>query len=263
MADEHTRREQWLRVAREAAIQGGEEIRRYYATGLAVTVKRGDDLVTEADLASERRIATVLRSAEPGFGLVSEEVEQHDADAEFVWLIDPLDGTNNFAIDFPYVGVAVTLLRQGTPVVAVVHNPLLGTTWTAIAGGGARRDGAPIQVGASRSPERAVVAYVQGYSSDHTTTARTLGVLSGRVKRVLSNWAPALDWCLLAHGGIDAVISLDSEAEDQLGGALIAREAGALLVDLAGHDAAPSAPRLLAAASPAMRDYLVDCLARS
>lgn len=91
-------------------------------------------------------------------------------------------------------------------------------------------------------------------------TGQSLRRLSWKVKRVLTNWAPALDWCLLAHGGIDAVISLDSEREDQPGGALIAREAGALLTDFAGQPAEPTAPRLLAAASREVQRRLLGLL---
>lgn len=250
----------WQRIAEEAVRQGGEEVRRRFGRGLSATAKRGADLVTAADLAAEERILRVLRKAEPSFGLVSEEAGAQDAEAAYVWLVDPLDGTNNFAIDSPYVGVAVTLLHHGVPVVAAIHNPIVGTIWSAHAGGGAYRDGTPIQVNPSRPPESAVVAFVQGYPVPRSTAWRFHEALFGQVKRVLTNWAPALDWCLLAHGGIDALISLESESEDQLGGALIACEAGALLTDFSGRLTDPSASRALAAASPAMQRHLLDRL---
>ena len=248
----------WQQVAEESVRQGGEEVRRRFGTGLTATAKRGPDLVTAADLASEERILDVLRAAEPSFGLVSEEAGAQNGDAEYVWLVDPLDGTNNFAIDSPYVGVAVTLLRHDEPIVAVTHNPIVGTVWSATAGGGAYRDGIPIRVNPSRPPAGATVAFVQGYPAVPSLASLLQGTIFGQVKRILTNWAPALDWCLLAHGGIDALISLDSEQEDQLGGALIAREAGALLTDFDGRVADPAAPRLLAAASSATQRHLLD-----
>lgn len=250
----------WRRVAIEATHAGGEEVRRRFGTGLDARAKRGADLVTTADLAAEERILAMLREAEPSFGIVSEEAGACDAAADYVWMVDPLDGTNNFAMDHPYVGVAVTLLHRGTPIVAATHNPLVGTTWSAVVGGGAFRDGAPIRVNPTRPPERAVVALVVGYPVEAERAARIHRTLASRVKRVLANWAPALDWCLLAHGGIDALVSLDSEPEDQLGGALIAAEAGALLSDFAGHPATPTAPRLIAAASRSMQERLVETL---
>lgn len=225
--------------------------------------KPGDDVVTEADLAAEARILEALRTAEPSFGVISEEAGSRYADSEYVWLVDPLDGTNNFAMDSPYVGIAVTLLHRGEPIVAVTLNPIVGTIWSAVSGGGAHRNGAPIRVNPTRSPDRAVVAYVQGYPVSHAVSERVRSALSGQVKRVLTNWAPALYWCLRVHGGIDAVISLDSEQEDQLGGALIAREAGALLTDLTGQPAGPAAPRLLAVASKEVQRHLLDTLGAS
>lgn len=250
----------WQQVAEEAVRRGGEEVGRRFGTGLDAVAKAGADVVTAADLAAEARILDVLRAAEPSFGLVSEEAGAESADAEYVWLVDPLDGTNNFVMGSPYVGVAVTLLHRGVPIVAVTHNPVIGKFWSARAGAGAFRDGIPIRVNPSREPERAVVACVQGYPVPPALAWRLQEKLFGKVKRVLANWAPSLDWCLLAHGGIDALISLDSEREDQLGGALTACEAGALLTDFEGRLADPAAPRLLAAASPEIQRYLLDLL---
>ena len=250
----------WRALAEEAVLRGGAEVRARFGGGVDATPKRGADLVTDADLAAEAAILEMLRAAEPDFGVISEEAGARNADAEYVWLVDPLDGTNNFAIELPYVGVAVSLLHQGVPIVAATCDPLVGTVWSAVAGTGAWRNGAPIRVNPTRPPERAVVAFVQGYPVPPDVGDRLRGAVGKLVKRVLTNWAPARDWCLLASGGIDAVISLDSEAEDQLGGALIAREAGARLGDFAGRPASPTAPRLLATASTELEQRLLKIL---
>ena len=253
-------RERWRQVAEAAVREGGAEIRRRFTAVGDVTEKRGDDLVTATDLAAERRILQILQQAEPSFGVISEEAGAQDADREYVWLVDPLDGTNNFAIGSPYVGLGVTLLRQGLPVVAVVHEPFVGRVWSATRGGGAQCDGRSIRVNAAKAPERAVVAYVQGYPVSSDVTRWIYNALLGKVKRVMSNWAPLLDWCLLAEGRIDAVICLDSEPEDQLGGVLIAEEAGAVLCDFHGKVAGPTAPRLVAAGSAEVRDHVLFLL---
>ncbi|HUX87090.1 MAG TPA: inositol monophosphatase [Chloroflexota bacterium] len=252
--------ERWREVAESAVREGGEEIRRHFTIVGDATEKRGDDLVTPADLAAETRILQNLRRAEPSFGSISEEFGASGADREYVWVVDPLDGTNNFAIGSPYVGLGVTLSHQGIPIVAAVHEPFSGRVWTAMQGFGARCDGRTIQVNTVPVPARAVIAYVQGYPVSSDETLRIYVALLGKVKRVLSNWAPLLDWCLLAEGRIDAVISLDSEPEDQFGGALIAREAGAHLFDFQGKVAGPTAARLVAAGSTALRDHLLALL---
>jgi len=250
----------WRAVAEEAVRRGGAEIQSRFGQGGESTAKRGADLVTAADLATEAVILDLLRASEPDFGVISEEAGAENAAAEYVWLVDPLDGTNNFAIGLPYVAVAVSLLHYGSPVVAVTLDPLIGTLWSAVAGAGAWRNGEPIRVNPARPADRAVVAFVQGYSVPSEVGDSLRRAVEGPVKRVLTNWTPARDWCLLACGGIDAVISLDSEVEDQLGGALIAREAGARLADFAGNPAAPTAPRLLATASPELEQRLLRIL---
>jgi myo-inositol-1(or 4)-monophosphatase len=250
----------WGAVAEEAVLAGGVEIRKRLGTRPAGRAKFGADVVTEADLASEEYIMVVLRAAEPSFGLISEEAGAENPDAEYVWSIDPLDGTHNFLIGSPYVGVAVTLLHRGDPVVAVTHNPLTGTIWSATRDGGMFRDGQRVQVSRGSPTDRAVVAYAQGYAVSPRVSARMHEALLGQVKRVLTNWAPAVDWCLLADGGIDGIVIVDSEAWDQVGGVLMAREAGAIITDFAGRSAAPDAPRLIAAASCDVHQHLVSLL---
>lgn len=181
---------------------------------------------------------------------------------KYVWSIDPLDGTNNFMIGSPYVGVAVSLLHRGDPLVAATHNPLTGTMWSATREGGMFRDGERVHVGQSGPANCAVVAYAQGYAVSAQVSARMHEALLGRVKRVLTSWAPAVDWCLLADGGIDGIVIVDSEVWDQVGGVLMAQEAGAIITDFAGRSVAPDAPRLIAAASREVHQHLLTVLQR-
>lgn len=250
-----------LATACRAARAGGAVARGSFGRALAAREKRGDDLLTEADLAAEATILVVLRAAHPEFGIVSEERGAVGGGEGYTWLVDPLDGTNNFVCGIPQFGVSIALLQGEEAVLGAIYQPMTDVLWEARRGAGARRDGAPIRAATRVDPRRAVVAAVQGYPVGDEVAAAVGGALRGQVKRVLTNWAPALDWCLLAEGRIAALVSLDSEHEDQVAGTLIAREAGALVTDLAGGPHTPAHGRILAAGRPAVHAHLRPLLA--
>jgi len=236
-----------LTTATYAARAGGAIIRSLFGQDLAAREKRGADLVTEADQAAEATILAVLRAAHPDFGIISEECGALPGTAGYTWVVDPLDGTNNVVAGIPQVGVSIALLPSEEAVLDVTYQPMADVLWQARRGEGARRNGQPIAV-ATRQDDlgRATVAYVQGYLADDALGPAVQRALHGGVKRVLTNWAAALDWCLLAEGRIAAVVSLDSEREDQVAGTLIAQEAGARVTDVTGQPYAPGMTRLLA-----------------
>ena len=236
-----------LTTATYAARAGGAIIRSLFGQDLAAREKRGADLVTEADQAAEATILAVLRAAHPDFGIISEECGALPGTAGYTWVVDPLDGTNNFVAGIPQVGVSIALVRGEEAVLGVVYQPMADVLWQARRGEGARRNGQPITVATRQDDlDRATVAYVQGYLAGDALALAIQRALYGRVKRVLTNWAAALDWCLLAEGRIAAVVSLESEREDQIAGTLIAQEAGARVTDVAGRPYTPGMTRLLA-----------------
>ena len=250
-----------LRTATRAACAGGAIVRRDFDRRVRVQEKRGADLLTEVDLAAEEVILAVLRAAHPEFGVVSEESGVTSAGSPYTWIVDPLDGTNNFVVGIPYVGVSIGLMRGDEALLGVIYQPLIDCLWDARRGAGTRRNGEPMAVNGSADIRRAVIAWVQGYPVTAEQSARYQHALHGHVKRVLTNWAPALDWCLLAEGRIDALISLDSEREDQVAGTLIAQEAGVLVTDLDGGPFTPETTRILAARDSALHDALREILA--
>jgi len=236
-----------LTTAIYAARAGGAIIRSLFGQDLAAREKRGADLVTEADQAAEATILAVLRAAYPDVGIISEECGSLPGTAGYTWVVDPLDGTNNFVAGIPQVGVSIALVRGEEAVLGVVYQPMADVLWQARRGEGARRNGRPITAAIRQDDlTRATVAYVQGYLASDARALAVQRALYGRVKRVLTNWAAALDWCLLAEGRIAAVVSLESEHEDQVAGTLIAQEAGARVTDLDSQPYAPGMTRLLA-----------------
>lgn len=207
--------------------------------GAARVEAKGDgaDLVTHVDREAERRIAAALRAHYPDHAILGEEAgEQGDAHGEYRWLIDPLDGTNNYVMGLDVYGVCLTLCHRDRPVVAVVHDsPRRRTIWAIEGDGAFSADAAPAadvsrpRLGTADDLARTTVAFTQGYDvgPDDPRRNALFDVLERRTKRVLRSWAPSSDWGLLVTGGIGAVVAYRNEIWDLVGGALIATEAGA------------------------------------
>ena len=136
---------QYLEVAAAVARQAGAIVREGYGQAVTITHKGAIDLVTEFDKRSEAVILAQLRAAFPEHAVNSEESGRAAGDA-FEWLVDPLDGTTNFAHKFPVFSVSIALTHHGRLIAGVVYDPLRDELFTAEAGQGARLNGAPIQV---------------------------------------------------------------------------------------------------------------------
>jgi myo-inositol-1(or 4)-monophosphatase len=175
------------------------------------------------------------------------------------WLCDPLDGTANFLHGFPAVGVSVALVRDGVPIVGVVHAPLLGDTYVATEGGGTFRDGARLAVG-RREPARAIVATgfpfrlkdrVEGYLG----AFRNAFLAFEDLRRA---GAACLDLAWTAAGVFDGYFELGLGPWDVAAGALLVREAGGVVTDWRGDDRAWLASGDILAAPPRVHERLRD-----
>lgn len=199
----------------------------------------GADLVTHVDREAERRIAAALAQRFPEHGILGEEDGEQGAGAQarLRWLIDPLDGTNNYVLGLDVYGVCLTLCEGDEPLLAVVHDSPRRRTYWAIRGEGAFRSdpgAAPrrLRLPAADALDRTTVSFTQGYrvGRDDDRRHRFFGALEDSAKRVLRTWAPSADWALLAEGRLGALVAYRNEIWDLLGGALIACEAGARMV---------------------------------
>jgi myo-inositol-1(or 4)-monophosphatase len=203
------------------------------------------DVVTDLDVAAESLIVEHIRAAFPHHRIVAEESGLLDAgDDSFVWLVDPLDGTNNVAIGLQNYVVGVALCEESVPVLGIVHDPVRGQTWSAIRGEGATGPGGDAMLPPYRQAAHGpVLAWSQGYGvGRHDDAARALRVLlESRARRVLQLWAPLLAWVMLARGDIDGFVGYRPEAIDLPAGCLIAREAGIVVY---GFDGLPFDERI-------------------
>lgn len=187
------------------------------------------DVVTLVDHEAERRIIAAIRAAWPDHAVLGEEsglVGEEDAPVR--WLVDPLDGTNNYVMGMPMFGVCIAVLEGGAPVAAVMHESVRRITTSAIRGEGAWRNGHPVRFPEPPPLARATISWTQGYGVTHDDPFRrhVLGTLEARTRRLLGTWSPSIDWGLIAAGHVGAFIAYRNEVWDLVGGFLIVEEAG-------------------------------------
>jgi myo-inositol-1(or 4)-monophosphatase len=187
------------------------------------------DVVTHVDHEAERRIITAILDAFPDHAILGEESGHIGApDAPVRWLVDPLDGTNNYVMGMPMFGACITACVGDEPIVAVVHESVRRITTSAIRGGGAFRNGSPIRLGFPVDLRRATISWTQGYgvTFEDAFRAHAINALEPNVKRLLRTWSPSVDWGLIAGGHVGAFVAYRNEVWDLVGGMLIVEEAG-------------------------------------
>ncbi len=193
------------------------------------------DLVTEMDQAAERIIVDGILRERPDDGVLGEEGSDRPGSTGVRWIIDPLDGTTNYVYGHPGFGVSIAVEIDGEVQAGVVVDPLHDDVFTALAGHGARRNDTPIAPSSEPLLEHALVA--TGFSYEPDRRARQAGVLTEvlpRVRDIRRMGAAAVDLCSVACGRVDGFYERGLQHWDYAAGALIAREAGALVGDLDG-----------------------------
>jgi len=235
--------ERALDVARDAAAEAGRRLFHCWRRGVTGEEKGVLDLVTAADRESERLLRSRLLEAFPADRFLGEEDGEvagaAAGTAARLWAVDPLDGTVNFFHGHPFFCVSVALLIAGTPVVAVLEAPALGWTWTAVRGGGARRNGTPVHVSETRTLDHALVATGWAAAS-HTRPEPFLAALPALFRRtqgVRRCGSAALDLALTADGTYDAYYEMALHPWDVAAGILLVREAGGRVSDYGGAEA--------------------------
>jgi myo-inositol-1(or 4)-monophosphatase len=234
-------RDQLLALAEEIARAAGAIQRARYETALDVRQKSASiDLVTEVDHACEALCVERIRAARPRDSILAEEGGGGDQDgAVWRWVIDPLDGTMNFAHGYPRFCVSIGVQREGRSEIGVVYDPLLDELYAAVRGGGARCNGRPLRVSQVRELGRALLA--TGFAYDvHQSFDDNLDHFARFVKRARGlrrDGSAALDLCYVAAGRFDGFWELKLHAWDVAAGNLMVEEAGGRTSDFSGNPA--------------------------
>ena len=233
----------------EATKAGAAEIVRFFNNDFKVTNKEGiNNLVTEADHASEAAILEVIKKHFPDHHILSEETGEIIQDSQFKWIIDPIDGTVNFAHGIPLNCVSIGVEKNGSMVLAAVYNPHINEFFFAEKGRGAKLNDKPIRV--SDQTQAAKACLVTGFPYTYINMPNgPLEIFERFIRKgvpVRRLGSAAIDLCWVAAGRFDGFYEHKLEAWDSAAGYLIVEEAGGRVTDHEGNEFSPYQHRVLA-----------------
>ena len=226
-----------MATAVEAALAAGRIQRSFFRQPIAIDKKGPIDLVTAADLAVERDVRARLGARFPSHVVLGEEAGQADASSAYRWIVDPIDGTTNFAHGIALFCISLALEIDGALALGVVYDPIGDELFTAERGGGARLNGLPIHVTPTAALIDALLVTGFPYSPSHRARqVRVFGALLERTRGVRRLGSAALDLSYVAAGRFDAFWEEHLHAWDIAAGALIVAEAGGRVTDYQNGD---------------------------
>jgi len=256
-----------LAVAIKAARSGARELMARYENRV-VSEKAPKDLVTDADLAAQAAIRSVLENSYPDYAFVGEEegeneppaaVRNGDLDAPPCWVVDPLDGTINYVHRLQSFAVSIGLYARGKMRLGVVYDPTRDEWFTAIDGQGAWCNERPMKTSAAVNLSESLVAcsFRAGVTADSPEVGQFLLVLE-RCRSLRRLGSCALNMCYVADGRLDGYWATNVAAWDAAAGTVIARESGATLTGLGGDTFDDWSPRFCVAATPQLHTALME-----
>jgi myo-inositol-1(or 4)-monophosphatase len=225
--------------------------------------KRGDDFATKVDLAIERQVVEALTSA-TGIPVHGEEFGGADLGSEWVWVLDPVDGTFNYAAGSPMAAILLGLLHDGEPVAGLTWLPFMNERYAAVAGGPLMKNGVP-QPPLRRTDLTASIIGVGTFNADSRGRfpgryrVAVLEELSRVSSRMRMHGATGIDLAYVADGVLGGSISFGDHVWDHAAGVALVRAAGGVVTSLNGEQWTPQSRSALAAA-PGVHDQLLDML---
>jgi myo-inositol-1(or 4)-monophosphatase len=243
---------------KELALQSGDFIRPYFANpSLAVEFKADHSPVTAADRGAEELLRTLITAKFPSHGIIGEELGNDRADAEFVWVLDPIDGTKSFITGVPLWGTLIALLHRGQPVLGAIHQPILhqlmigdGTTTTL--------NDRPVRVRPCHRPEEATLLTSDPLNPALYQTGAAFEALCKRA-RLVRTWGDCYGYLLLAAGWADVAMDPIMNPWDIAALVPVVRGAGGVISDWQGGDAYPAQSTV--AAGPGLHAQVIAALA--
>jgi myo-inositol-1(or 4)-monophosphatase len=243
-----------LATAVEAVQKAGAIQMSHFGGPMRIDKKGAIDLVTEVDVAVERMFRAMIAERFPDHVVLGEELQQDDlvrrAAPGYCWVFDPIDGTTNFAHGLPIFCASLGLELDGEAIVAAVYDPTRRELFTAVKGGGAWLNGAPIAVTQEASVLDSLLVTGFPYTVQQPEIGAELvalfGHFLGRSRAVRRLGSAALDLCYVAAGRLDGFYEATLKPWDSCGGALIVAEAGGLVTDWKGTPFQSRLPQVLA-----------------
>ncbi len=222
----------FIDLAQQMADVSGEILRRSFQKSNIFTDKSDESPVTEIDLTVERAIREMIQDAYPEHGIIGEEVGDFKRDAEYVWLIDPIDGTKAFIAGIPVFGTLIALARNGEPFLGIIDQPILRQRWVGVDGAQTMLNGSPVHVRKCKDISEALIdiASPEYFKGEDRNAFDRL--------RKAVKWAVYGGSCyaygMLAAGFLDIGLEVEHEPPDYCALVPIVRNAGGVITDWQG-----------------------------
>ncbi|MDY6918099.1 MAG: inositol monophosphatase family protein [Chloroflexota bacterium] len=247
-----------LEVATQAATAAGKLIMEHFHGEMRISYKPGrSNIVTDVDVLSEETIIGLLQDEYPDFGVIAEESDEIAPESPYRWVIDPIDGTRNYAHGIPHFCVSIALSDASDVVLGVIHDPVRGETFTGEKGRGPLLNGAAVAISERTSLEDSLVGFDMGYSAERgREMLKVAGALWPGVQSVRVMGSAALGLAYTACGRLDLYVNLSLSAWDLAAGILLVREAGGLVTEPGGTAAGLRSRSIVAANRSIHADFV-------
>lgn len=222
-----------------ALKKGGQVLMEHFGSHTDTMVKESiSSVVTEVDLASEKAILEILEHDYPDHNIITEEAGYKHKDSAFTWVLDPLDGTSNFAAGLPWFGVIICLFKDDSPLLGGMYLPVEDSLYLAEAGKGAWRNEVQIQTTKTLVTEEVLVAYSFDFSNKPEKTRKEMALLENLSQNVrnIRSTNSLVDFCFTADGRLGAALNQTTKIWDIAAPWLIISEAGGKVTDIKGAE---------------------------
>ncbi len=223
-----------LEVAINAALEAGKIVEKYFETEILKSVKEDKSIVTLADKESEEVIKKIIFQAFPAHSILGEETGMNGAKGDYVWHVDPVDGTTNFANGIPIFAVSIALEHKGGLIVGVVYNPSTHSLFYAEKGEGAYFNDKKISVSQDDQTTCIVTTSSSRKKEDKLLQRNLLYSMPEKLRSVRNLGSTALELAYVSRGGLEANIQLGLSTYDFAAGSLLVQEAGGKITKLDG-----------------------------
>ena len=224
----------FLAFSKELADASGKLIRRYFRADYAVELKADESPVTVADRGADELMRRMIMERFPDHGILGEEFGRYQPDAEYQWVLDPIDGTKSFISHTYLFGTLIALLHHGQPILGVINNPVVNDFLVGT-GGKTWLNGRQVTVRTCNRPEDAVLSCTNHWNVFNYHNGTAFEGLTRQVKRY-HNWGDCHGYHLVATGGIDVMLDAILEVWDLMALIPIIEGAGGVITDWAGNN---------------------------
>ena len=244
-------------VATQAVKEAGAIIMAHFQGEMRTNYKGKTHVVTDVDLLAEKVMIALLREEFPSFGIIAEESESIAGDLPYTWIIDPLDGTRNYAYGIPHFCVSLALAQGDEILLGIVYDPLREEFFRVAKGRGAFRNDLPISISTGIAVGGSLVGFDMGYQADAGGQVLALAsALWPGIQSVRVMGSAALGLAYVACGRLDIYLHLSLSPWDLAAGILLVKEAGGVVTEIDGKPVSIRSKRIIATNKAIHEDFL-------